>query len=612
MADDCHVTSEWTLDAAEYPGPHTVVVKVTDGAGNTTTETLHVDNEPDTTKPMLDMGGELADAPQGWVQQGRYVLEAGAGDPGGSGVTSLVFRIDGSTVASNGKACPEGACKATIAKGISMASYSGGAHEAELITTDGAGDSTIKRWTINVDPEGHISIAEATATLEAVEETSESNLVRESEEEGVEGTEPGLGLEATEEGIVATGSQAPESEEEECLPQPEGSEVGLSPIEVTPVAVGEGAAEVELVEENAALSANTGNSVDTVTRPLNDGGMIFEAIRNDEAPETYSFEVALSEDQELRQIDETHVQVYYSFGFPAFLISAEAAHDAIGTEVPTTIKITRENVVTLTVHYKAGSEGGPFVFPVVGGTGWEGGFISEEADFGVRESEGGEENAAEEEELFENGGAISLVSYGPPETVPHTSNAWDFEPLSLTPHKRRFKFTYCWPKSIPGDPAPPESFEGFSRAITPTSPMWRNITLEASECHREDFHGVRWATTVHGHFEYKTHSWVRVDESSIQCGGWGEEYPTKVHCKIAGTGVVPGPSDVFGEWRFAPGRGAWEWLAKPTCFVMGGAIYPRKAPTTGPVPYERPLIWFREPLTYQPLPCDGVITRNRR
>lgn len=91
-----------------------------------------------------------------------------------------------------------------------MAPYSGGAHEAEVVATDGAGNTTTKHWTINVDPEGHISTAEATATMEAMEETSDSNLIGVAkEEEGIEGTQPDLGLEATESGFVATGSQAP-------------------------------------------------------------------------------------------------------------------------------------------------------------------------------------------------------------------------------------------------------------------------------------------------------------------------------------------------------------------------------------------------------------------
>jgi hypothetical protein len=48
--------------------------------------------------------------------------------------------------------------------------------------------------------------------------------------------------------------------------------------------------------------------------------------------------------------------------------------------VPTTIALTEDEegpVVTLTVHFRAGNPaagGAPFVFPIVGGKGWEGGY----------------------------------------------------------------------------------------------------------------------------------------------------------------------------------------------------------------------------------------------
>lgn len=113
--------------------------------------------------------------------------------------------------------------------------------------------------------------------------------------------------------------------------------------------------------------------MDTVVRPLNDGGMIFQAIRDDSAPEEYSYQINLGEEQELRQIDPQHVGVYAA-GNLAMTISATPASDAIGTEVPTTLRISREEVLTLTVHYKAGDNGVPFVYPVMAGTGWEGGY----------------------------------------------------------------------------------------------------------------------------------------------------------------------------------------------------------------------------------------------
>jgi hypothetical protein len=105
--------------------------------------------------------------------------------------------------------------------------------------------------------------------------------------------------------------------------------------------------------------------------------MAFPAITGPEGPEDYCFEVTLSEEQELQQIDDQTVQVFESGGFPSFTITAEKAHDAEGATVPTTLAKTDRNVVTLTVHHREGNPaagGAPFDYPVVGGAGWEGGF----------------------------------------------------------------------------------------------------------------------------------------------------------------------------------------------------------------------------------------------
>ena len=264
--------------------------------------------------------------------------------------------------------------------------------------------------------------------MEAVEETSESNLVGESlAEEGIEGTASGLGLELTGSGFVATGSAAPmtvvsspggsmtvqvpaaaelygcgqgggeaESEaeevangptEEECIPSVGEGSGQLRPIEVTPQETQASAASPELIAGIATVSANTGDGTDSAIRPLNDGGMIFQAIRDDTAPEDYSFKIELGEEQVLRSLDDTHAVVYYTGHLPAFTISAVAAHDAVGTTVPTTLTVSGRDTVTLHVRYKAGNSGQPFIFPIVSGTGWEGGFRTITVDMDNRPPE---------------------------------------------------------------------------------------------------------------------------------------------------------------------------------------------------------------------------------
>jgi hypothetical protein len=105
--------------------------------------------------------------------------------------------------------------------------------------------------------------------------------------------------------------------------------------------------------------------------------MTFPAIQDPTGPEEFSWEVQLREGQELRQIDDRHAAVY-SNGFERFVIEIEAvaAHDAVGTTVPTTLAVTQPNVITLTVQHRAGNPaagGAPFDYPVNAGSGWEGG-----------------------------------------------------------------------------------------------------------------------------------------------------------------------------------------------------------------------------------------------
>ena len=118
--------------------------------------------------------------------------------------------------------------------------------------------------------------------------------------------------------------------------------------------------------------------------------MSFPDIHSPEDPEDYCWEVKLGEEEELRQIDDTHAGVFWEDGTRAMLITAQLAHDADGAEVPTMLAVTDPNLVTLTVHHRAGNPaagGAPFVYPISAGGGWEGGFQSVEVKIPPTEQE---------------------------------------------------------------------------------------------------------------------------------------------------------------------------------------------------------------------------------
>lgn len=83
---NCDIQTEWTLESSECSaGMHTVVIKVTDGVGNTTTKTLEVRIGRDTTSPHIFANSSLYSAPSGWVEQHSYPVSASASDPHGYG-----------------------------------------------------------------------------------------------------------------------------------------------------------------------------------------------------------------------------------------------------------------------------------------------------------------------------------------------------------------------------------------------------------------------------------------------------------------------------------------------------------------------------------------------
>jgi hypothetical protein len=118
---------------------------------------------------------------------------------------------------------------------------------------------------------------------------------------------------------------------------------------------------------------------DAPTLPVFDGAMTFPDIQDSSGPEEFSWEVVLSPEQALEQVNDQLARVYYTDApdVTAFGIVPVHAHDAVGATVPTTLSVPSGNVITLTVHHRDGNPaagGAAFDYPVIVGEGWEGGF----------------------------------------------------------------------------------------------------------------------------------------------------------------------------------------------------------------------------------------------
>jgi tripartite motif-containing protein 71 len=581
VVETCPLSREWTLGSAGFtPGSHVVVIRATDGLGNTTTKVLNV-HIGDTTKPGLEVGGELVSAPEGWVQQedGNYGFHASATDAG-YGVTSLTFSLDGKVVTQKTQSCAAGSCSASISMPVNARELAAGSHHAEVIATDGAGNVAVRKWTVNVDPEGHVSTQEATATVEAAEETAgatESPLTSELENapqlgtpqsgeipvtggnvpmsigqdvtEGVEmevadqlvlssGCSEGAGSDSSggeaserelEEGHVSGGSVcSPEEEaanerqvEEEAKAEEEqvvlGHKVlGLEPITIVPKNVSVTSGEMSSVDGNATLAADTQEDVDTVFRPMANGGYNFADIRSQAAPEHYAYELELSPKLELVQVSPSEVAIRYTDGGPvSFSITALPAHDAIGTAVPTHIAVTGSDVVTLTVEHRGTSPaGGGFVYPVVGGTGWEGGFRS--ISFEMNEPPPPSE-APIEGSLGQQGAEVRVEV----EAVGPLTSAGGDDPES------HFVFSLCNEQFINAE----EAAEIIEKAAEASSVRGEIV----GNCAKED-HGSHliFGLAVKGTIHVIPNEWVWVNEKQqFECTQWGPLRGATVNCYVS-------------------------------------------------------------------------------
>lgn len=103
----------------------------------------------------------------------------------------------------------------------------------------------------------------------------------------------------------------------------------------------------------------------------------FSMIGSAADPEEYTREVQLGEGQLLELVDDQEARVTWPAGQLALVIMAPEAHDAVGATVPTSLAKSGENLITFTIHHRAGNpaEGfAPFTYPIVRGPGWKGGF----------------------------------------------------------------------------------------------------------------------------------------------------------------------------------------------------------------------------------------------
>lgn len=429
-AGGCSISREWTLNSNSYSvGAHTVQVTATDAAGRVTTKSLSITINRDTTPPQLTAPNSFFTAPEGWVEQKTYAYGPYAFDPNGYGVTSMVLKIDGAVIKNHGQLCPDGACGINPVSTVDMAPYAGGAHKAELIATDGAGNAAKKTWTVNVDPDGNISAGEAEDTLEAVEATDpDAALIAPNSQvidpaERADGNDPLVVKEGgsfTVSGVPVASQFTSNPSEGIAIPTPD------TDFQIEPIGGTAGGGTV-ISGGSAAVTPNTNTHIDTVIRPVFSGVTNFQVIRAPQAAETFSWKVNIYPGQTLELVDSQTAQVVNKDGTSVMMISAESARDATGKAVPTSLQVLGSNAIQLTVSHK----GGNYAYPVSAGPSFEVGYSTVRVELPPEliPSTG-------EDEVW---GGYTYVS--PPEPI----NAEDTEATAsgLQPVKKHFLWVMC-------------------------------------------------------------------------------------------------------------------------------------------------------------------------
>lgn len=384
-AGGCSLATEWTLSSLAYStGSHNVEVVATDAAGRTSTKSLAIEIAKDETPPTITAANAFYNAPEGWVEQKSYLVNATGKDENSYGITSISLKIDGQVVKSKTQECPTGGCSLPLGAGqtLDLASYDGGAHPAELRAVDGAGNVAKKVWTINVSPKGIVSPGEATDTMAAIEDTTSEEDARYDQTEALISdleTEAEPLLQAGEDDDLVTDASVPVSIASDPASGftlrgaiEDSQEVMVDQVlNVEPKGLSPQAAGAELANNSAAVFTNTAPSVDTVVRPVYDGLLAFQVIRDATGPEAYEWELNLHPSQTLEPIDADHAGVFYSDGTQAFLIASPSARGADGSPVPTSLTVTGSNVITLTVHHNGVSS---LSYPVTAGTAFHAGY----------------------------------------------------------------------------------------------------------------------------------------------------------------------------------------------------------------------------------------------
>src|SRR4029077_7951268 len=290
-------------------GSHTFGVRAEDGQGNVETlpSTELVDNSP----PPVALSGSLAESADAPLKAKSAELTIASKDPRpASGIASVDVELDEAEVPGYPVSCTD-ECASFKANYKYLAQRAGpGEHTVSVEVADRAGNRTSRTIAVNVPSQAEGTPAcsaegEEVPTASVVSGPQATQELEEALPQALAASKPGRG-ELEEEEITPTlrahgeGFEAAESLADTKISGAPNGGIKLNRIAcMAPGETTSAATSAEVVNEDAAIHANTTSAGDTVIRPTAAGVMMVHDLRGPEASASYTWNITVNEDEKV-------------------------------------------------------------------------------------------------------------------------------------------------------------------------------------------------------------------------------------------------------------------------------------------------------------------------
>ena len=301
-------------------GQHTFAVRAEDGQGNV--ETFTAIELVDNSAPLVSLSGPLAESADAPLKAKVAALTIASKDPRpGSGVASVDIELDEAEVSGYPMRCT-GKCGNFKANYRYLAQSAGpGEHTVSVEVGDRAGNRTSRTIAVNVPSQAEgtpacSAEAEEVPTAGVISGPQATQQLEEALPQALAASKPGPGgainpsLRADGEGFEAVESLA----DTKISAAPDGG-VKLNRIAcLTPGETTSAATNAEVVNEDAAIYADTGPASDTVIRPTADGVMMVRDLRGPEAGASYTWNITVNEDEKIIRLPSGAIAIVEPVG----------------------------------------------------------------------------------------------------------------------------------------------------------------------------------------------------------------------------------------------------------------------------------------------------------